>query len=139
MLMASTARGMGDADEEGEIEGSDFQKHFDPHEGRIPAKAGNCHCLLAGGRFQEKASQEEEEKEVSTPERVKATMKRVGLSGVNKPKATPNHKTKSHVVMAKEGDKYKLLRFGQQGVKGAGKNPKTKRGQGQKEKLLRQA
>ena len=52
-------------------------------------------------------------------------MKELGLSGVNKPKRTPGHKTKSHVVMAKEGDKHKLIRFGQQGVKGAGKSPKT--------------
>lgn len=57
--------------------------------------------------------------------RAKATMKRLGLKGFNKPKRTPNHPKKSHVVMAKEGDKTKLIRFGQQGVKGAGKNPKT--------------
>ena len=50
---------------------------------------------------------------------------RVGVSGYNKPKRTPNHPTKSHVVLAKEGDKTKLIRFGQQGVSGAGKNPKT--------------
>ena len=49
-------------------------------------------------------------------------MKELGLSGVNKPKKTPSHKTKSHVVMAKEGDTYKVIRFGQQGVKGAGKS-----------------
>lgn len=47
------------------------------------------------------------------------------FSGYNKPKKTPNHKTKSHAVLAKEGDTVKLIRFGQQGVKGAGKNPKT--------------
>ena len=41
----------------------------------------------------------------------------------NKPKRTPNHPTKSHVVLAKDGGKEKLIRFGQQGVKGAGKNP----------------
>lgn len=41
----------------------------------------------------------------------------------NKPRRTPNHPTKSHVVLAKEGDKEKLIRFGQQGVKGAGKSP----------------
>lgn len=58
-----------------------------------------------------------------TPDRVKSKMKELGLSGVNKPKKTPGHKTKSHVVMAKEGDTYKLVRFGQQGVKGAGDNP----------------
>lgn len=44
-------------------------------------------------------------------------MEREGLSGVNKPKKTPKHPTKSHVVMASEGGKYKLIRFGQQGVK----------------------
>ena len=50
---------------------------------------------------------------------------RAGVSGYNKPKRTPNHPTKSHVVVAKEGDKTKTIRFGQQGVSGAGKNPKT--------------
>ncbi len=50
---------------------------------------------------------------------------KAGVTGYNKPKRTPNHKTKSHVVVAKEGDKVKTIRFGQQGVRGAGKNPKT--------------
>ena len=50
---------------------------------------------------------------------------RAGVSGYNKPKRTPNHPKKSHIVVAKEGDKIKTIRFGQQGVKGAGKNPKT--------------
>lgn len=45
------------------------------------------------------------------------------FAGYNKPKRTPGHKTKSHAVLAKEGEKVKLVRFGQQGVKGAGKNP----------------
>lgn len=44
---------------------------------------------------------------------------RIGVSGYNKPKATPNHPTKSHVVVAKEGDQIKTIRFGQQGVKGS--------------------
>ena len=44
---------------------------------------------------------------------------RAGVSGFNKPKRTPSHKTKSHVVVAKEGDKVKTIRFGQQGVKGS--------------------
>ena len=48
-----------------------------------------------------------------------------GVSGYNKPKRTPNHPTKSHVVVAKQGDIVKTIRFGQQGVKGAGKNPTT--------------
>ena len=43
-------------------------------------------------------------------------MKAEGLSGVNKPKRTPSHPKKSHCVMAKEGDTYKFIRFGQQGV-----------------------
>jgi hypothetical protein len=50
---------------------------------------------------------------------------RAGVSGYNKPKRTPSHPTKSHVVVAKEGDKIKTIRYGQQGVSGAGKNPKT--------------
>ncbi len=50
---------------------------------------------------------------------------KAGVTGYNKPKRTPNHPTKSHVVVAKEGDKIKTIRFGQQGVKGAGKNPTT--------------
>ena len=50
---------------------------------------------------------------------------RAGVSGFNKPKRTPNHATKSHVVVAKEGDKVKTIRYGQQGVSVAGKNPKT--------------
>ena len=43
----------------------------------------------------------------------------------NKPKKTPSHKTKSHVVKACKDGKEKIIRFGQQGVKGAGNNPKT--------------
>jgi hypothetical protein len=47
------------------------------------------------------------------------------FSGYNKPKKTPSHPKKSHAVLAKVGDKEKLIRFGQQGIKGAGSNPKT--------------
>ena len=46
---------------------------------------------------------------------------RAGVSGYNKPKRTPSHPTKSHVVVAKEGDKVKTIRFGEQGAKTAGK------------------
>jgi hypothetical protein len=42
-----------------------------------------------------------------------------GVDGFNKPKRTPNHPTKSHVVVAKEGSKVKTIRFGQQGVSGS--------------------
>jgi hypothetical protein len=41
------------------------------------------------------------------------------FDGYNKPKRTPKHPTKSHAVLAKEGDKVKLIRFGQQGVSGS--------------------
>ena len=51
-------------------------------------------------------------------------LERFGLSGFNKPKRTPNHPKKSHVVLAKEGDKTKLIRFGEQGAKTAGKPKK---------------
>ena len=52
-------------------------------------------------------------------------LERAGVAGYNKPKKTPSHPTKSHVVVAKEGDQVKTIRFGQQGVKGAGSNPTT--------------
>lgn len=58
---------------------------------------------------------------MAVPARVKSTMRRLNLRGVNKPKRTPNHKTKSHVVMASSGGQYKLIRFGQQGARTAGK------------------
>ena len=48
-------------------------------------------------------------------------LEKAGVSGYNKPKRTPKHPTKSHVVVAKEGDKIKTIRFGQQGAKTAGK------------------
>lgn len=47
------------------------------------------------------------------------------FAGYNKPKRTPGHPKKSHAVLAKTGDTVKLIRFGQQGVSGAGANPKT--------------
>lgn len=46
-------------------------------------------------------------------------LKKIGVEGYNKPKRTPSHPTKSHVVVAKEGDKVKTIRFGQQGVSGS--------------------
>ena len=52
------------------------------------------------------------------PQKKDSRLDRAGVSGYNKPKRTPNHPTKSHVVVAKEGDQVKTIRFGQQGVKG---------------------
>lgn len=57
----------------------------------------------------------------STKQKVASAVKRAGVEGVNKPKRTPNHPTKSHVVVAKQGDKVKTIRFGEQGAKTAGK------------------
>ena len=51
-------------------------------------------------------------------------LKRAGVSGFNKPKRTPSHPKKSHVVVAKQGDQVKTIRFGEQGAKTAGK-PKS--------------
>jgi hypothetical protein len=62
---------------------------------------------------------------MSHANRKKALLKKHGLKGVNKPKRTPKHPKKSHVVLAQEGHKLKLIRFGQQGVSGAGKNPSS--------------
>lgn len=54
-------------------------------------------------------------------------LENTGVSGYNKPKRTPDHPKKSHVVVAKEGDKVKTIRFGQQGVKGAGDSPSSEK------------
>ena len=51
-------------------------------------------------------------------------LKRAGVSGFNKPKRTPGHPKKSHIVVAKVGSKVKTIRFGQQGAKTAGKPKK---------------
>ena len=58
---------------------------------------------------------------------------RAGVSGYNKPKRTPNHPKKSHVVVAKEGDKIKTIRYGEQGAKTAGK-PKAGESEAMKKK-----
>ena len=60
-------------------------------------------------------------------------LKRAGVSGYNKPKRTPNHPKKSHVVVAKQGDKVKTIRFGEQGAKTAGK-PKAGESEAMKKK-----
>lgn len=46
-------------------------------------------------------------------------LERAGVEGYNKPRRTPSHPTKSHVVVAKSGDQVKTIRFGQQGVSGS--------------------
>ena len=63
-------------------------------------------------------------------------LKRAGVSGFNKPKRTPSHPTKSHIVVAKEGDKIKTIRFGQQGAKTAGK---PKAGESRRIKMKRKS
>ena len=54
-------------------------------------------------------------------EKKDSRLTRAGFSGYNKPKRTPDHPKKPHVVVAKEGDKVKTIRFGEQGAKTAGK------------------
>ena len=61
-------------------------------------------------------------------------LKRVGVAGYNKPKRTPSHPSKSHVVVAKDGDQVKPIRFGEQGAKTAGP-PKAGESQRMKDKL----
>ena len=68
--------------------------------------------------------------------RGRSLLKRAGVRGYNKPKRTPNHPKKSHVVVAKEGGKTKLIRFGQQGVKTAGK---PKKGESARQKARRKS
>jgi len=63
-------------------------------------------------------------------------LKRAGVSGFNKPKRTPKHPTKSHVVVAKEGDQIKTIRFGEQGASTAGK---PKAGESDKMKAKRKS
>ena len=63
-------------------------------------------------------------------------LERAGVSGFNKPKRTPSHPKKSHAVLAKEGTKVKLIRFGQQGVKTAGK---PKKGESSKQTARRKS
>lgn len=61
---------------------------------------------------------------------------RYGLAAYNTPKRTPSHPTKSHVVLVKVGDRTQLVRFGQQGVVGAGDNPKTAKDKARKKSFL---
>ena len=58
---------------------------------------------------------------------------KAGVAGFNKPKRTPSHPKKSHIVVAKEGAKVKTIRFGEQGAKTAGK-PKAGEGEAMKKK-----
>jgi len=68
------------------------------------------------------------------PKKKDSRLARAGVSGFNRPKRTPNHPKKSHVVVAKEGDKVKTIRFGEQGAKTAGK---PKKGESSKMKKKR--
>ena len=66
--------------------------------------------------------------------RIKNLLKKHRLAGVNKPKRTPQHPTKSHIVLAKEGNTVRLIRFGEQGASTAGK---PKKGESDKMKKKR--
>ena len=67
------------------------------------------------------------------PVKKDSRLKKAGVSGYNKPRRTPSHKTKSHVVVAKSNGKVKTIRFGQQGARTAGK-PKSGESQAMKSK-----
>ena len=69
-------------------------------------------------------------------------LKRAGVRGYNKPKRTPNHPTKSHIVVAKEGSKIKTIRFGQQGKRVGtltGTAGKPKKGESRRMKMKRKS
>lgn len=70
---------------------------------------------------------------MSAADKARAAVKRAGVAGVNKPKRTPSHPTKSHIVVAKEGDRVRTIRFGEQGAKTAGK-PKAGESEATKKK-----
>ena len=70
------------------------------------------------------------------PTKKDTRLMRAGVSGYNKPKRTPGHPNKSHIVVAKEGDKIKTIRFGQQGVSTASK---PKAGEYKKQKARRKS
>jgi hypothetical protein len=63
-------------------------------------------------------------------------LERIGVAGYNKPKRTPSHPTKSHVVIAKDGDQVKTIRFGEQGASTAGK---PKEGESERMKMKRKS
>ena len=67
---------------------------------------------------------DESEEDLYEKKEEDSKLKAAGVEGYNKPKRTPNHPTKSHIVVAKEGDKTKTIRFGEQGAKTAGKPKK---------------
>jgi len=70
------------------------------------------------------------------PAKKDSRLERAGVSGFNQPKRTPKHPTKSHVVVAKEGDKIKTIRYGEQGASTAGK---PKAGESDKMKAKRKS
>tara|TARA_X000001382_G_scaffold89244_1_gene63935 strand:- start:112 stop:402 length:291 start_codon:yes stop_codon:yes gene_type:complete len=70
------------------------------------------------------------------PEKKDPRLERVGVSGYNKPKRTPNHPKKSHVVVAKVGDKIRTIRFGEKGAETAGK---PKAGESRRMKMKRKS
>ena len=70
------------------------------------------------------------------PSKKDPRLARVGVSRFNQPKRTPNHPKKSHVVVAKQGNKIKIIRFGEQGAKTAGK---PKKGESEKMRKKRKS
>ena len=89
-------------------------------------KAKDMHAVLAGD-YDDDEDEMNEEKD--------SRLKSAGVEGFNKPKRTPSHPKSSHIVVAKEGDKVKTIRFGQQGVSGS----PAKEGESDREKARRKS
>ena len=90
------------------------------------SKMGMCDCTPETGCKVKKLKRFQKSVNASFAKSKKdPRLARAGVSGYNKPKRTPGHGKKSHVVVARSGGKVKTIRFGQQGKSGAGANPKT--------------
>jgi hypothetical protein len=89
---------------------------------------------LIGDRFYEVAKEFDES--LTEQKEKDPRLAQAGVSGYNQPKRTPNHPTKSHIVVAKEGDKIKTIRFGEQGAETAGK---PKKGESERMKAKRKS
>ena len=111
---------------------SDFLDNYSSHQ-----DAAKGYVAKANKRNRKKRSGSSSSKRRSSPssssksssgspasKKAAAAVKRAGVSGVNKPKRTPGHAKKSHVVVAKEGNRVKTIRFGEQGASTAGKPKK---------------
>jgi hypothetical protein len=97
---------------------------------------GDTFWLIDGRYYEVPVSNGKLLEEMTKKEKEDAILKRADVDGFNKPKRTPNHPTKSHIVVAKEGDNIKTIRFGEQGAETAGK---PKEGESERMKAKRKS